>query len=563
MSSPISDVVDNSLAQLRPPESWAAAFRASGVWRDGDLITDLVHWADTIPDAPAVFAHTAHTATTTRLSYAEYASRVERYAGALRELGVRAGQVVAIQLPNWWQTSALMLACIRVGAVIAPIVTTLRPRELERVLLRLRATVCVTTDRWAGFDHAVALAELAPRLPHLRHRVVLGQTIADGEVDFAEHFELTPWERTNPMPLREHKADPDRVALVLFTSGTTGEPKAALHTLNTQYAHANGVVLAEGYGPSDRFFTPHALTHSGGIISGLNLPLVSGGAAMLMDVWEPSTALTLLADVGRGQIGATPVFLSALVTEARRSPAPVPVLGSVFVYGETVPQRLVSDLVEVFAVAPRGCWGMTEVGGTYTRPEDPQDWAAHSVGRPSAGTEVDLRAAGHQDITAERPARLYVRGASVCLATVGRDTGGLTVVAEQDEGWYDTGDLAVPDGRSGMRVVGRVADRVGPGYMIPVHDIESALREHDGIVDVAVVGYPSGDRELACAIVVADGTPPGLADIHRYLKGIGMTEWYWPSRVEVVARLPRTSLGKVRKELIKRWLQGKAELTDD
>jgi cyclohexanecarboxylate-CoA ligase len=533
------------------------------VWRDGHLLTDLVHWAHETPEAIAVYAHTAQVGATTRLSYSEYARYVERFAGALHDLGVRPGQVVAIQLPNWWQAAALMLACIRAGAVIAPIMPTVRPRELERVLRRLQTSVCVTTDRWADFDHSANLAELAPRLPHLRHRVVLGQRVAEDETNFSDYFERTPWEQTNPMPLGDAQVDPDRVALALFTSGTTGEPKAALHTLNTHYATARPFVVSEGYGPRDRFFTPHALMHSGGIVGGVGLPLLTGGAAVLLDAWEPSTALGLMADVDCSMFTGAPVFLSALVAEVRKSAMTLPALRTVLAPGTTIPRHLVMDVAEVFALPLRNVWGMTEAGGTHTRAEDPSDWAAHSVGRPGPGTELDLRSE-HQEVTIERPARLYIRGGSVCLATMGRDTGALTVVADHDDGWYHTGDLAVPDGRDGIQVVGRAADRVGGVFMIPVNDVENALLQYYGVNDAAVVGYPDDDGgELACAVIVCEGTPTGLAEIQNHLKSLGMTEWYWPSRVENIPRLPRTSLGKVRKELLKRWLQGKAELTDD
>lgn len=563
MEATIPNEIGDILASVRPPRPWIERFHSAGVWRDDHLLTDLTHWAHETPEATAVYARTVQAETTVRLNYAEYARYVERFAGALRNLGVQPGQVVAIQLPNWWQASALMLACIRAGAVIAPIMTTVRPRELGRVLRRLEATVCVTVDHWADFNHSAGLAELAPRLPHLRHRVVLGQAVAEDETDFTEYFERTAWEQTEPMPVADAQVDPDRVALALFTSGTTGEPKAALHTLNTLYATARPFVVSERYGPGDRFFTPHALMHSGGIIGGVSLPLLTGGAAVLMDVWEPSTALGLMAETDCSMFSGAPVFLSALMTEARKSAAALPALHTIFAPGTTIPRPLVTEAAEVFGLPLRNVWGMTEAGGTHTRADDPSDWAAHSVGRPGQGTELDLRSES-QEVTVERPARLHIRGGSVCLATMGRDTGALTLVADHDDGWYDTGDLAVPDGRDGIQVVGRAADRVGGVFMLPVNDVESALLQLDGVKDAAVVGYPDEDGgERACAVIVCEGTPPDISEIQHYLKGLGMTEWYWPSRAEVVPRLPRTSLGKVRKELLKRWLQGKAELTDD
>lgn len=271
----------NPIATLRPSAATVEQYRKEGVWRSDSLLDDLARWRAETPDAPAILASEAGWGVL-RLSYAQYAEHVDRFAGALHALGVRSGQVVAMQLPNRWQVGPLVLACARIGAVAAPIMCTIRPRELERVLRRLEAVVCVTIDRWDGFEHAAALADMAPRLPALRHRVVLGERTADGELDFREHFERT-----------EHGAlpdpagvDPDRVSLVLFTSGTSGEPKAALHTLNTSYAWYSGVGATDGIGPDSHVYTPHAAMHSAGLNFGLFMPLHRGACAVIADVWE-------------------------------------------------------------------------------------------------------------------------------------------------------------------------------------------------------------------------------------------------------------------------------------
>jgi cyclohexanecarboxylate-CoA ligase len=227
---------------IRPSDAAARKFRSTGAWRDSGQISELRRWRDETPHAPAIKSYRAD-GDRTLIDYAEYARRVERFAGALYELGVRPGQVVACQLPNWWQAQALLLAAIRLEAVVAPIMTTIRPRELERMLHRLGPSVCVTADEWAGFEHAAALAEIASRLPGLRHRVVLGRP-ADGEIEFQSFFEETPWEQRHPVALDDAREDPDRVAMVLFTSGTSGEPKGALHTENTLYASASGIIEA-------------------------------------------------------------------------------------------------------------------------------------------------------------------------------------------------------------------------------------------------------------------------------------------------------------------------------
>src|SRR5690348_11048254 len=134
---------------IRPSDSTMRQYRDAGVWRDYGTISYLRRWRDETPQALAVTAFGASDAPA-RISYDAYAHLVERFAGALYELGVRRGHVVAIQLPNWWQALVLFQAIARLGAVQAPCMTTMRPREMERMLQRVEASVCITVDRWAG-----------------------------------------------------------------------------------------------------------------------------------------------------------------------------------------------------------------------------------------------------------------------------------------------------------------------------------------------------------------------------------------------------------------------------
>jgi cyclohexanecarboxylate-CoA ligase len=543
---------------LRPSGSDIETFRALGAWRKESALDDLARWRDEKPDAMAVVAHEAGSGMV-RVTYREYAEWVDRFTGALYELGVRPGQVVAVQLPNRWQVPALLLACARIGAVLAPMMTTIRARELERVLHRTGAQVCITIDRWAGFDHASALAEAAGRLPALRHRVVLGDAVAEDEVDFTRHFQLTPWEVTHAHSLQALTPDPDRVGLVLFTSGTSGEPKAALRTYNSVHSLIATTAVTQGGGPSDVFATSSPLTHLGGVVGAILRPLFLGGTAAFMDDWEPAGGLALLADTGTTSMWGAPAVWAALVDELRRHPRPLPPLRNAGAMGTVILAPLIADVAEVFGLPLQSFWGSTEAVGTTTNPDDPPDWAAHSVGRPGPGMEVDLRSDG--PVSDERLGRVYLRGSGSCLATVGRDSGEVTVLADHDDGWYDTGDLGVPDGRGGLRLLGRAADRIGGSFMIPVADVEAALLGHPAIDEVALVGYPDGDGgELACALIVSRTTPPSLPEVRAFLDEQAMTQWYQPSRVEPLPALPRNETGKVLKELLRRWLRGEAEL---
>src|SRR5215207_3906629 len=173
-----------------------------------------------------------------------------------------------------------MLACTRLGAIAQPMLPNLRERELERALRRTGAGVVVVPDRWEGFEHAQAVAELARRLPRLRHRVVYGDSAATGAVDFQTCL-LDADEDAAP----DVRLDPDRACMVLFTSGSAGEAKGVLHTFNTLYAGSNGITTATaqraGVDPDvDRAAITPRITHIAGPLWALFGTLISGGAGI-------------------------------------------------------------------------------------------------------------------------------------------------------------------------------------------------------------------------------------------------------------------------------------------
>ncbi|MFG1932159.1 AMP-binding protein [Mycobacterium sp. NPDC048908] len=548
---------------IRPSDSTMRQYRDAGVWRDYGSISYLRRWRDETPQALAVTAFGASDAPA-RISYDSYAHLVERFAGALYELGVRRGQVVAIQLPNWWQALVLFQAIARLGAVQAPCMTTMRPREMERMLQRVDASVCITVDRWAGFEHAKALREMASRLPTLRHRVVLGKA-TKGDIEFTSFFEETPWEQRHPVALDDVSEDTDAVSAVFFTSGTSGEPKAALHTENTLFTTTVAVCEIMGIESSDVLFSPHALMHMAAQMSARSA-MQTGASIVLLDSWSGPRGLEVMAESATTRLAVVaPVFINDLIAALgeRTGSQVLPALRTVATGATTIPAPLAAAVTNTFGLPLQTTWAMTEIGvATMTRSDDPPDWAAHSDGRPVLSVELELRSDG--EISRERPGELFVRSGGVCVATVGRDTGTVVVISEHDDGWYATGDLAVPDGRGGIRLMGRAGDRIGGVFMIPVADVESELLHHPGVRDVALVGYPDAQGgELACAVVVPTGMPRvTLDELRRHLDGLGMTDWYLPSRLECVDALPRNSTGKVRKELLRRWLRGEADLSD-
>jgi cyclohexanecarboxylate-CoA ligase len=172
----------------------------------------------------------------------------------------------------------------------------------------------------------------------------------------------------------------------------------------------------------------------------------------------------------------------------------------------------------MFGVPLRAVWGMTEnVVGTAVRADDPPDWSAHSDGKPLPGLEVRVVAAEDEGATGA----LQARGASMCVGTITDDIARVSTTNTGHGDWFDTGDIARPDGRGGIRIEGRVADRVydtTSEVMIPVRDLEEELLQHPEVKDVAIIACGDRTREQVCAVVVPGNEPPTLTDLHDHLR---------------------------------------------
>lgn len=545
---------------VRPSDERAESYRASGRWRSETVLDDLRRSVTAHPDKPAIISYAAGSLARV-LSYRELSELVDRFAAALLELGVRPRDVVALHLPNWWMLNPLYLACARIGAVPAPVMPSLGARELGLVLAGSAAKVCVVGDSYQDVDYVERLNEVAP--PSLAHRVVVRTAPApDGDVpgfvDFGEFFVDTPWEQTHP--LADLPApDADDVALLLFTSGTTGAPKAVAHSHNTLYAAASAVPNCWELGADSVVCVPHHMTHLAGVIMSAYLSVILGGTCVMQDDADMALLLDLIAKHGLTFVYAAPLFVTELVAAQRESPRDLSSLRTLISGSAPIPPQLIDDVREVLGVELGALWGMTENGSmTVTRPDDPQGWAAHSDGAPAPGVEVRIDAEDGESI-----GHLLVRSPSQCLGYLNQQETYLRCL--DPDGWFDTGDLARPDGRGGIRITGRRDDLIIRrwGTKVPTLEVEAVLLRHPRVREVVLIGYPDDEVPTVddlCAVLVADGSPPSVDELNGYLDELGMTWQNWLDRVEVRAQLPKNSLGKVQRGVLRKEI---AQLAGD
>ncbi|HEV2451900.1 MAG TPA: AMP-binding protein [Streptosporangiaceae bacterium] len=517
------------------------------------------------PDHPAVIAYEggklAH-----EISYAQLAVLVERFAGALAGLGVGRGDAVVIYVPNWWLLAPLYLGCARAGAIAVPAQAEYRGREVGHILRASGAKVCVSADVFDGLDFAGRVAGLAP--PALQHRVVVGGDAArTGALDFTSLFVETAWERDRQVPGPGLGADDP--ALIIFTSGTTGEPKAVMHSLNTIWAAANSLSAPYGLTGRDVITIPQQLTHVAGAMHAVYAPVGLGATCLMHDTKADVNLLLEMIQKHRVTwLHASPSRLSDLLSAQRATPRDTSSIRVVSSSSAPIPERMVDDMRDVFGVELMACWGMTETGGcTTTTPDDPPGWAAHSDGRTMPWMETRIGQPGEAGGGIEGEfgggieggiGRLFVRGASLCLGYSGQPE--LYAASLDGDGWFDTGDMARPDGRGGIRITGRRADLITrpTGEKVPTLEIEAVLTAYPAISEAVLVGYPDPelpDGDALCAVVVAPGEALTRDEINQYLDSSEVTPDHWPDRVVQLDALPKNDLGKVLRNELRAVIQ--------
>lgn len=532
----------------RPPPDLAAQYRRDGWWRETTYLDDLDSAQAECGDDVAIVNWRRGSGSSVPVSFGELARCTDRFAGGLRALGVEAGDVVAFYLPSWWEAVALMFACGRLGAVAAPSPMDFGPEALVRLWPQIDPVVCIVPDEWNGVAHGRILADVAAQLPTLRHRVVIGDAAATGAIDFAAHFLDTPWEtRARPEPYPGLNAD--QVAMVVFTSGSSGHARAVLHTPNTLHAAvASTLTLWPDQGGPHVIGTPCRITHIFGILFAA-IGVVQGRYTVVVpDEFRADVMLDLCADHRVTQLMATESRFRDMAEVQRERPRRLDSLTTAVNHGVVLPASLVPEIRAVLCDTVLNEWGSTETcGGTTTGPEDPPDWAGRSIGRPRPGVEVRLAPVG------DGAASLGVRGPALCVGLF--DRADRTPHSPLDEGgWYPTGDLVADDGQGGLRYLGRERTLVGNPLLLPVADIEARLREHPSIRDIAIIDHPA--RAELCAFVVPRDVPPALADLAAMLALMGLAPHLHPKSLTILPALPRDDTGKIRRMRLTELLPG-------
>lgn len=541
---------ENPMNALPTAGNWTPAEWARTYW-PGRLLTDYLDEATARhPDKVALTGRNSVSDVTVTLSWRQLRRLVDRIAAGLVGLGVGKADVVACQLPNWWEFVALHLACVRIGALTNPLMPIFRQRELRYMLGFARARVLVVPRNFRNFDYPSMVATLRADLPELRHVLTIGGT---GPDSFEEVLIARRWEDecdTSTL-FAQRRPHPDDAVQLLYTSGTTGEPKGVLHSSNTllsilqQYAkrlHITG---------DDVILMASPMGHQAGFMYGLMMSPMLGAKLVLQDIWVPEEAARLIRDEGVTYTKGSTPFLADLTNTPAIDRYDIGTLRTFVSSGAPIPRVLVERASQRLGAAIISAWGMSETGSvTTTIPGDPDERIFGTDGVALPGMEVRVVDAADAVLPSGSEGRLQCRGIGNFLGYFLRPE----LSQATADGWFDTGDLAVMRDDGYIRITGRAKDiLIRGGENVPVVEVENALYRHPAIREVAVVGMPDARLgERACAFVsLQPGHALDLAGMTRFLETQQMARQYFPERLEVLPELPRTASGKIQKYLLR------------
>ncbi|AHB04918.1 cyclohexanecarboxylate--CoA ligase [Pandoraea pnomenusa 3kgm] len=539
-------------AVLLPPRREQSVAR--GWWPERTINDALEAALAATPDKVALTAVSTANGETTQLTYAALADAAERLALGLWRRGVRRDDVVACQLPNGWPFAVTYLACARIGAVLNPLMHIFRERELSFMLRHGEAKVFIVPHMFRGFDHAAMARALQADLPALEHVIVVGDAASPDGFDavlMAGEPAATDDERAG---MQASRARPDDVMQLMYTSGTTGEPKGVMHSANTTFSNIGAYAERMRLGRDDVVLMGSPLAHQTGFMYGLMMPILLGASAVMLDVWDPATAVRLIRTYDVTFTMASTPFLADLTKAVAASGDTVPTLRAFLCAGAPIPGPVVEQARKVLGAKIVSAWGMTENGAvTLTRLEDDDTRASTTDGCPLPGVELRVVDAQGREMPQGETGRLLVRSCSNFGGYLKRPQWNGT----DAEGWFDTGDMAWLDPSGYVRIAGRSKDVIiRGGENIPVVEIEALLYRHPAVATVAIVAYPDerlGER--ACAVVVPrPGQSIDLPAITDFLASHKVARQYWPERIEVRDTLPTTPTGKIQKFKLREML---------
>ena len=536
--------------ETRLTDELIARYQKAGHWGSETFYAILARRAKTHPDRVAIVDRDR------RVTYGELKTRIDRVAAGLDALGIEAGDVVTIQLPNWAEFAYVFFALERLGAVANQIGPDFRSREVDYILRFSESRAFVCPASFKGFDYVKMIGELRPGLPDLRAVCALGAA-----PDLATRGGLTTrglvsldalLEDADAVVPRGAGQGANDIMRMAFTSGTTGNPKGVIHSHNTTLSTCRTLNNDMRVTEDEVFLVYLPLGLNWGYLT-LVQSVMAGARVVLLDQFGARAALELIQRERVTCIPTAPASIIAMLNEPELgrfdfSSLRVVITGGASCPVETIREfraRLHGQLIELY--------GMLETGfHTYTRLSDDPEAVTGTVGKVSSGLGLRLIDESGRDVPVGAEGEIAAEGPSVHLGYHKNPQANAELFTA--DGWFRTGDLGQLDPAGNVRIVGRLKEMINRGgkKFFP-REIEEILYTHPKILHAAIVGVPDprlGERNCLC-VIPRPGQALALDEVVAFLKD-GVATYKLPETLEVFDDLPFTPTGKIQRHVLVR-----------
>jgi non-ribosomal peptide synthetase component E (peptide arylation enzyme) len=483
-----------------------------------------------------------------RVTYGELLAGVNRIAAAFQHLGIGPGDMLTIQLPNWIEFAYVFFALERIGAVANQIGPDFRSREVEYILRfsESRAFVCPATFR--GFDYVPMIRELRSKLPDLKIVCVLGGVGDPDTVSLDEMLSGT----SAPPPLIPQPMGTNDVMRMVFTSGTTGNPKGVTHSLNTTLPACRILNSAMEVTAQDVFLVYLLLCLNWGSLTLLQA-IMAGARAVLVDRFSACAVLELIERERVTFIPSAPASLIAMLNDPELARFDLTSLRVVISGGASCPvetirafrARIPGHLIELY--------GMLETGfHTFTRVTDDPEAVVGTIGLSAPGMALRLIDEAGRDVPLGAEGEIAAEGPTVHLGYHKNPTANAEFFTA--DGWFRTGDLGQLDAAGNVKIVGRLKEMINRGgqKFFP-REIEELLYTHPKILHAVIVGVPDprlGERNCLC-VIPREGASLSLPEVVDFLKD-RIATYKLPEEMEIFDDFPFTPTGKIQRHVLTR-----------
>ena len=498
-----------------------------------------------------------------RLTYAEYRARARLLTKGLHRLGVHQGEKVALLMGNRTEWLLVDFAVAILGATLVPLSTWSRARELEYVLRHSDATTLITVDRFLGQDYLAVLAQIAPgseRLPLLRRIVCLGRARVPGLIPFADLWELGAGVPDTEIDAAQARVEPDDIAYILYTSGTTSTPKGVQLQHRGLIENMFNIGERQHLTQADRLWLGISLFWGFGCENALFALMTHGGCVVLQEHFDPGEALRLIEREACTVYYGTPNIAIQLFEHPDRRRCDLRSLRTGAAIGSPQELQMVMDLgaTEICNV-----YGLTECYGncTVTDARDPVEARLHTVGRPLPGMEIKIAdPRTHRPLSPGEVGEIAIRGYITPGYYKDPDK---NAAAFDPDGYLLTGDLGLLDADARLRFRGRIKDIVRTGGMnVSPLEVEAVLLTHPQVEQAHAVGLPDPRKEevLAAAVVLKEADAVSADELRAFcrtsLAAFKVPQYFWFTTRE---GLPLTASGKVQKHRLREMLLAELE----